>query len=294
MKKWEKYSKSEIEAIVADVCTYSELSKRLGYNGSTRFDAMKDMIQELNLDISHFCNPKKGKFDYSRFVYGKEMKGPTMIRALIALRGHRCENCGLEQWMDNPIVLEVHHKDGDRLNNELDNLQLLCPNCHSITFNWKGKNDNGNQKPDYVTDDEILSAIQNGKNIRQTLKDAGLSDHGSNYRRIKKIADKNNIELYAEKNEKNDNHCIDCGRQIASQYIRCDSCNRKLRKLQGVEQLPVNRNELKHLIRNNNFIQIGQMFDVSDNAIRKWCKKLNLPYRTSDIKKYSDIEWESI
>lgn len=292
MKKWESFSKEEIENIIKEVHTYAELSKRLGYNGSTRFEVVRDMVKELNLDASHFCHPRKGKFDYSRFVYGKEMKGSGMLQALIALRGYKCEMCGLTHWLGNPIVLEVHHKDGDRLNNVLENLQLLCPNCHSTTSNWKCKNIDSTTP--YVTDEEIINAMQDNKNIRQTLKDAGLSDHGSNYRRIKKIAERNNIVLHIEEHEKINHYCIDCGKEISYGSTRCGKCNREFIKRKNIEQLPVSRDELKSIIRINPFTRIGEMFGVSDNAVRKWCKKLELPYKTSEIKKYSDDEWYSI
>ena len=52
----------------------------------------------------------------------------------------RCESCGLTTWMNNPIPLELHHKDGNHHNNTLDNFQLLCPNCHAQTDSWRGKN----------------------------------------------------------------------------------------------------------------------------------------------------------
>lgn len=49
----------------------------------------------------------------------------------------RCESCGLTEWLGSPIALELHHEDGDRDHNNLDNLKLLCPNCHSMTENYK-------------------------------------------------------------------------------------------------------------------------------------------------------------
>ena len=48
------------------------------------------------------------------------------------------------------------------------------------------------------------------------------------------------------------------------------------------------------MIRNQSFTSIGAKFNVSDNAIRKWCDKLNLPRKVSDIKNYSEEEWELI
>lgn len=56
------------------------------------------------------------------------------------LKPHKCENCELEEWMGQPIPLELHHIDGDKTHNELSNYQLLCPNCHALTDSYRGKN----------------------------------------------------------------------------------------------------------------------------------------------------------
>ncbi|HEX8975952.1 MAG TPA: helix-turn-helix domain-containing protein [Solirubrobacteraceae bacterium] len=62
-------------------------------------------------------------------------------RLLMAeLKGSRCEECGLSSWRSSPISLELHHINGDGNDNRLENLQLLCPNCHSQTANWGGRN----------------------------------------------------------------------------------------------------------------------------------------------------------
>ena len=56
------------------------------------------------------------------------------------IKPHKCECCGSETWLEQPIPLEVHHKDGDRSNNTLENFELLCPNCHALTDSYRGKN----------------------------------------------------------------------------------------------------------------------------------------------------------
>jgi 5-methylcytosine-specific restriction endonuclease McrA len=53
---------------------------------------------------------------------------------------HQCERCGLTEWLDQPIPLELHHIDGNKNNNTLENFQLLCPNCHAFTDSYRGKN----------------------------------------------------------------------------------------------------------------------------------------------------------
>ena len=54
------------------------------------------------------------------------------------------------------------------------------------------------------------------------------------------------------------------------------------------------REELKILIRTIPFTKIGEKFGISDNAIRKWCDSYNLPRKSTEIKKYTDEEWELI
>lgn len=56
----------------------------------------------------------------------------------------------------------------------------------------------------------------------------------------------------------------------------------------------ITRNELKDLIRTIPFLTIGKMFNVTDNAIRKWCIHYNLPKTKKEIKSYSNEEWEKI
>lgn len=51
----------------------------------------------------------------------------------------KCEICGIKTWLGKPIVLQIHHLDGNHKNNSVDNLQLLCPNCHTQTDTYSNK-----------------------------------------------------------------------------------------------------------------------------------------------------------
>lgn len=82
----------------------------------------------------------KGKTDNSTYkpaidyINSSCVKSHILKQKLIrdGLREDKCEICGISEWQGKKIPLELHHKDGDHYNNNLDNLQILCPNCHSI------------------------------------------------------------------------------------------------------------------------------------------------------------------
>ena len=85
-------------------------------------------------------------------------------------------------------------------------------------------------------------------------------------------------------------YCKSCGKEISKGSNYCPECFSLQRR---VIERP-NREELKNLIRNFSFLSIGKKYNVTDNAIRKWCKSENLPSRKVDINNYSDEEWKYI
>jgi Zn finger protein HypA/HybF involved in hydrogenase expression len=67
-------------------------------------------------------------------------KPKTLKRFLIKENGNKCWTCGITEWNKKSIVMELEHIDGNSANNSLENLSLICPNCHSQTSTYKGKN----------------------------------------------------------------------------------------------------------------------------------------------------------
>lgn len=55
------------------------------------------------------------------------------------MKEYKCEICGITEWNKKHISLVLHHKDGNHSNNDINNLQVLCPNCHSQTDTYAGK-----------------------------------------------------------------------------------------------------------------------------------------------------------
>lgn len=98
---------------------------------------------------------------------------------------YRCTKCGIDSWQGETIVLDLDHINGNNTDNRLINLRYLCPNCHSQTDTYKGRNKNsGKQK---VSDSELLTAYNKCRTIRQTLLDLGLAAKGGNYERLKRL-----------------------------------------------------------------------------------------------------------
>lgn len=100
-------------------------------------------------------------------------------------------------------------------------------------------------------------------------------------------------ELLREHKEKlmaHENYCIDCGVKISKNAKRCEECSSKIQRW----SVRPSRQELKDMIRTMPFTKIGEIFYVSDNAIRKWCKAENLPSKKTEINKFSDEEWSKI
>lgn len=69
------------------------------------------------------------------------IKQPKTLRSiLVKERGGKCESCNIVSWHNKPLTFQLDHIDGDASNNSPTNLRLLCPNCHSQTETFAGKN----------------------------------------------------------------------------------------------------------------------------------------------------------
>ena len=110
-----------------------------------------------------------------------------LIKRLKQIREWKCDCCGLTEWMGKPLSLEIHHIDGNVYNNDISNLQVLCPNCHSLTENWRSRNAKGYHKNNpKVTDEDILKALDEYGSIFAALHSLGLAG-GANYNRVYKL-----------------------------------------------------------------------------------------------------------
>lgn len=139
-RHYKNYTDEDILEAIRNNTSMAGCLKDLGLRpAGGNFDNLKANVQRLNADTSHWTGKLWSKGQKLK-DWGQYARGSALKPHLIKDRGNKCEECGLSEWRGEGLTIELHHKDGDRTNNELDNLQLLCPNCHSITKTWKGKN----------------------------------------------------------------------------------------------------------------------------------------------------------
>jgi transposase-like protein len=100
---------------------------RQSWHAAVKRGAVTPRPQGLPLDELLVAGVYRGRFNLKQ----------RLVRA--GLKDGLCELCGLRDWRDQPLAMALHHVNGDRHDNRIGNLQLLCPNCHSQTDNFAGR-----------------------------------------------------------------------------------------------------------------------------------------------------------
>jgi len=131
--------KSEIEKWISENRTKNWIATQL----VCKIDTLNSYLKKWN--IIYVGNQgekgyKKSKVRKTAIEYlksDKHISNPILRKKLIedGIKKDECEDCGTSEWMGKKIVLELHHIDCNHYNNNLSNLKILCPNCHSLIPN---------------------------------------------------------------------------------------------------------------------------------------------------------------
>ena len=137
--------KEEIEQWIAEGKTKAQMARELGCNPKTINPVLKKLGLEYagNQGCKGLSKSNGREMTLIEYLNKSIDIQSNKVRKKLLEEGYkkyRCECCGLTEWLGEPIPLELHHKDGNHFNNDLDNFQLLCPNCHAKTDSYRGKN----------------------------------------------------------------------------------------------------------------------------------------------------------
>src|SRR4029450_1714958 len=117
-----------------------------------KYESVRRHIERLSLSTAHWTGqahrrgthvPVRPRRPLTLLLRRGSVYHSNKLRRRLIAEGvlkPRCSRCGLPQWLGRPIPLELDHVDGDRTNNELGNLRLLCANCHAFTPTYRGRN----------------------------------------------------------------------------------------------------------------------------------------------------------
>lgn len=150
-----KWTDEQFVEAVKTSLSYAEVLRKIGLKvAGSNYDSVKRKINELNLDTSHMTGKVWNQGERYRQIKPKQSLSEILVEHSTFVNTHhlrerllkegvkeyKCECCGRTEWLGKPIKLELHHINGVKDDLRLCNLQILCPNCHAFTDNYRGKN----------------------------------------------------------------------------------------------------------------------------------------------------------
>lgn len=142
----DNFNQQQLENIVKESHSYKEVIQKLGYKttGGNTHQTVKKRLQQYNIDTSHFSTRGAEAVERNEqnvFCLNSTASQATLRRWYIKgeYTPYVCDCCGISEWQGQKIVLQLDHKNGDNHDNRLENLHWLCPNCHSQTDTFCGK-----------------------------------------------------------------------------------------------------------------------------------------------------------
>lgn len=161
---------------------FCSLNCKQSFAASKNFKRANSFKRKDVLEKTHATQQRQREEKYAIMQF-KDLPTSERRRRILVKFESKCNCCGLSEWQNKLIPLEIHHINGDNSDNREENLALLCPNCHSITDNFRNKNKIKKEVPD----DTLLQALRQYPRISQALKVVGLTPKAGNYARCRNL-----------------------------------------------------------------------------------------------------------
>lgn len=278
------YTQEQFIEAVKNSYSYSGVCRILGISPKGgNLKTVKNKIQQLELDASHFTgqrwnrgktsedHPSIKKKDISEILVENSGWASGHIRQRLikeGLKEAKCECCGRTEWFGIPIPLELHHINGIHTDNRLENLLILCPNCHAMTDS-------------HVNIEQLSALVERQEVEERKIREALIAQLE------RAIATGNpepslNIEEGAEtryvqpksKKEKvlEPKYCEYCGKELEGRARQNKYCSQECAHKANGSRRPDVLTLLEDFKELKSFVQVGNKYGVTDNAVRKWCR----------------------
>ena len=228
-------NKEILQKLVPQCYSFNEVLTKLHKNVSSKtYKLLKDKLDEFEINYSHFNeseNKVHKKYELEEILVENSSYPSNKLKERLINAGilnNVCTECGISNiWNNKPLILQLDHINGNHYDNRIDNLRLLCPNCHSQT-----------------------STFSRIKNINASIK-----------------------------------LCIECGCEISKTSVRCKKCSAKKNNKVKVNWPSKDIIE-KAILNGESFVSIASKYNATDNALRKYCKRIGLPSTKQEVKEY--------
>lgn len=151
------------------------------------YKTLKSRLIDVGISTDHFTGKvwNKGKkidrpaTKLEEVIVNNRQYPSHKLKIRLIKEGYKkavCECCGNAEWLGQPIKLELHHINGINDDNRLENLQLLCPNCHAYTDNYRGKNKSAHSEKSEVEQPKFEEALTDNAdgNLEPSLIEEGV------------------------------------------------------------------------------------------------------------------------